>query len=104
MHLKSGGKAACDGSEKGTEYDTHNQSKENLYRSGEAGKIKNMAEDRTGIDTLMHDNGGGGHTHTDHSADGKVGTSQQDQAGNAESKEHSRGSLLEDIQNVVVSK
>ena len=59
-----------------------------------------MPEYGTCIDSIMHDNGCCNHTQTNHTSYRKVRTCQQDQAGNTKCKEHTRGCLLQDIQDV----
>ena len=104
MHLEFCGEAACNGGEAGAQRHADNQSQNYLCRCGQAGEIKYMAEHRTGVDALVHDDGGSGHAHADHTADGQVRTCKEDQSCHAQSQEHSGGSLLKDIQHVVVCK
>ena len=54
------------------------------------------------INSLVHNNGRRGHAHTNHTSDGKVGTRKQNQSRNAQSKEHSGRSLLQNVQNIVI--
>ena len=51
----------------------------------------------------MHDDGGSGHAHAHHTADGQVGTGQHDQTSHAQSQEHTGRGHLEDVQHVVHS-
>ena len=79
----------------------NHQSQKNAGHHRQAGKVKDMTKYRAGVDALVHDDGGGRHAHTNHTADGQVGAGQQDQAGHAESQEHSGRGLLKDVQHVV---
>ena len=104
MHLKARREEAGNRSKAGCE---HNAGKKRKHRSshiGQGGKVKNLAEDRTGIDTLVHDDGRGDHAHTGHSSDREVGTGQENQTRNAERKEHARRRLLQNVQDIVVGK
>src|SRR5699024_7749325 len=104
VHFKFGCKKACDGCEERTQNHTRCQRKNHSSRNRYSCKVKNMSEHGTCIDTLMHNDGSCGHAHTNHTANGKIRTGQKDQSRNAEGKEHSRRSLLKDIQYVVVGK
>ena len=75
-----------------------------LPATGNSGKVKHMSENGTGVDALVHYDGGCRHTHTNHTSDRKVGTCQEDQSGNTERQEHTRRCLLQDVQHVVVGK
>lgn len=77
------------------------RAQKNAGHHRQAGKVKDMTKYRAGVDALVHDDGGGRHAHTNHTADGQVGAGQQDQAGHAESQEHSGRGLLKDVQHVV---
>ena len=68
---------------------------------GNGGEIENMAEQSAGVDTFVHDHRCQNHACTDHTADGEVGTGEQDQTADAKRQEHARGSRLQDVQDVV---
>src|SRR5699024_8599597 len=101
VHLEFGREETGNGGKNRAQYNTDDQCQEHTGQDRQAGEIKHMAEHRAGVDTLMHDDGGGGHAHTDHTANGQVRTGQQDQAGDAQCQEHTRRRLLQDVQDVV---
>src|SRR5699024_9391305 len=103
VHLELCSKESCDGSKDRTQKDTHNQCKDHSHYDRQSCKVKDMSEDTASIDTMMHNNGGSGHTHTNHTSDRQVCTGQEDQSCNTQSQEHSRRCLLEDVQYIVVS-
>ena len=94
MHLEFCGKESCNRGKKGTEQNTQQQCKDNSHTNGQSGKVKDMSEYTTGVDTLVHDNRSGSHTHTNHSANGKVSSGKENQTGNTKCKEHSGRCLL----------
>ena len=101
MHFELGGEESGDGGENRAQHDTHQQGQDHPGRHGQSGEVKDMPEHASGVDALVHDDGGGGHAHAHHTADGQVGARQQDQARHAQGQEHPGGRLLEDVQNVV---
>ena len=103
MHLKLCGKEACDRRKERTKHDTYNQRQNDPSHQGHGRKVKDMTKHSSRIDSLMHNDGGRRHTHTNHTSNGKVRTSKQDQTRYAKCKEHTRRRLLQDIQYIVVS-
>ena len=80
MHLESGCKEASDCGKTCTQNDTHKQSENNSYTDGKTRKIKYMAENHTRIDALVHNDGCSRHTHTNHTANGKVRTGKENES------------------------
>ena len=101
MHLELGGEEAGDGGEDGAQHNADNQSDQHADDHGQGREIEGDAEHRAGVDALVHDDGGGGHAHADHTADGQVSAGQKDQTGNTQCQEHTGRSLLQDVQNIV---
>src|SRR5699024_9556938 len=58
VHLELCSEESCDGSKDRTQKDTHNQCKDHSHYDRQSCKVKDMSEDTSSIDTLMHDNGG----------------------------------------------
>ena len=102
MHLKLRGKETGNRRKHGAQKDAHNQCQHDSRGNRQGGKVKDMTEHSAGVDALVHDDGRSGHTHTNHTSYGQVGTSQHDEAGNAQRQEHSRGRLLKNVEHVVV--
>src|SRR5699024_10610818 len=101
VHFKLGRKESGDGGKHGAQNDTHHQGQKDPHQHRHGAEVEDVPEDAAGVGSLVHHDGGGGHAHAHHTADGQVGTGQQDQAGHAQSQEHSGGRLLEDVQDVV---
>ena len=57
MNLELCRKETGNGGEHRTEHNTGKQCKYNAHGNGKTGKVKDMTEDATGIDTLVHDDG-----------------------------------------------
>ena len=104
MHLELGGEETCDRCKDRTKDNTHYKCKDHSSYNRHSCKIKDMSENTACVDSLMHDDRCRRHTHTNHTADGKVGTCKKDQARNTKCQEHSRRSLLKDVQDVVICK
>ena len=88
MHLKLSGKEASNGRECGTQDNADNKCQDNLAHDGHGGEVESDAKHGTGVWTGVHDDGRRHHTHTDHTANRQVGTSLEDQAGDAKCQEH----------------
>ena len=104
MHFELGCKETCDGGKDCAQDNADKQRQNNACNDRQPGKIKHMAKNRTGVDSLVHNDGSGSHAHTNHTANGQVRAGQQDQPGNAQSQEHARRSLLQNVQNIVDGK
>ena len=100
MHLEPRHEEAGEGREAGAEDDAQQKSQDRSCSVRNARGVKDVSEDRTGVDALVHHDGRGDHRHTDHTADGEVSTGQEDQTRNAECKEHTGRCLLQDVQDV----
>ena len=73
-----------------------------LAHEGHGGEVESDAKHGTGVWTGVHDDGRRHHTHTDHTANRQVGTSLENQAGDAKRQESYGGrSLLENVQHVL---
>ena len=94
MHLESGCEETCNRGETCTQNDTHEQREDYPQAKRHSCKVKHMAKNHTCIDSLMHDNRCSRHTHTNHTANGKVRTGKENESRYTECKEHTRGSLL----------
>ena len=95
MHFKFGCKESADGCKECAQENTHYQCKNHSQADRHARKVKYMSENRTRVDSLMHDDGCRRHAHTDHTPDGKVRAGKENQACNTEGKKHSRRCLLQ---------
>lgn len=69
--------------------------------AGMAGEVEDVAEHAAGIGAGVHHDGGRCYAHTHHTADGQVGTGQQDEPRHAQSQKHSGRGLGQDIEHVV---
>lgn len=72
--------------------------------TGSPGKIKHMAKNRTGVDSLVHNDGSGSHAHTNHTANGQARVYQQDQPGNAQPGNMRGEACCQNVQNIVDGK
>ncbi len=78
MHFKFSGEETCNRRKKCTQQDADHKGKDYPGANGQAGKIKNMPKDRARVNSLVHNNGSCGHSHTHHTANGKVRTGKKD--------------------------
>ena len=101
MDLEPGGKEACDRGKQGRHAAAYNQRQHNPQADRNAGEVKHVAEQRAGVDALVHDHRGQHHAGAHHAAHRQIRAAQQDQAADAQCQEHARGRGLQDIQDIV---